>query len=273
MSEKPKRRKSPKAYRNRSFLDSTDARVLRMMSEYLEPRARFARHKVEDTVVFMGSARTPSREAAEAALAHARAGGGDVAAAERALASSAYYEAARELAHRLTVWSKGLGQGARRFVVCTGAGPGIMEAANRGAAEARGINVGLRISIPIEEHNNEYVTRDLDFDFHYFFMRKFWFVYLAKAVVVFPGGFGTLDELFELLTLVQTRKLSKRLPIVLFGGGFWDEVVDFEALVRHGTISPGDPALMHRTDSIDEAFEIVTAELTAFAMGTPGGRL
>ncbi len=200
-------RKRPKAYQNPGFLSSKDARALRILSEYLEPKARFDHYRVDDTIVFMGSARIKSPEAAEEMLRKAKAGK-DRERAEMALKMSAYYEAARELASRLTQWSKELDQVERRFVVCTGGGPGIMEAANRGAAEARGVNVGLTISLPVEEFDNPYVTRELAFHFHYFFMRKFWFSYLAKAVIVFPGGFGTLDELFELLTLVQTRKMK-----------------------------------------------------------------
>jgi uncharacterized protein (TIGR00730 family) len=161
----------------------------------------------------------------------------------------------------------------RRFVVCTGGGPGIMEAANRGAAEARGLNVGLTISIPAEEFDNPYVTRELSFHFHYFFMRKFWFAYLAKAVIVFPGGYGTLDELFELLTLVQTRKMRKPMPIVLFGTEYWREVIDFDALARHGTIDPGDIELMHRTDSVDDAYDWIVAQLAEKALAQPGATL
>jgi predicted Rossmann-fold nucleotide-binding protein len=190
MAERSNRR-PVKAYRNKSFLNSKEARELRLLSEYLEPKARFEHYHVDDTIVFMGSARTLPRDAAEAALRKAESSGGDVARAKTDLEMSVYYEAARQLAFRLTQWSKGLSQGLdleeRRFVVCTGGGPGIMEAANRGAAEARGINVGLRISIPVEEFDNTYVTRELQFQFHYFFMRKFWFYYLAKAVVIFPG--------------------------------------------------------------------------------------
>src|SRR5438477_781521 len=227
MSERPK--KQTKAYQNPGFLNSKDARALRILSEYLEPRSRFDRHHVEDTIVFMGSARIKSREQAEALVKRAEGGKGDAGEAKMALKMSLYYEAARELAKRLTVWSKGLAKEERRFVVCTGGGPGIMEAANRGAAEAQGINVGLTISIPVEEFDNPYVTRGLDVHFHYFFMRKFWFVYLAKAIIVFPGGYGTLDELFEILTLVQTHKVTKTLPVVLFGTQYWKEVLNFEA--------------------------------------------
>jgi uncharacterized protein (TIGR00730 family) len=246
---------------------------LRILAEYLEPKARFEKHGVEDTIVFMGSARTKSRGDAEEMLRQAEAGKGDLERARMALKMSAYYEAARELASRLTQWSKTLDQKERRFVVCTGGGPGIMEAANRGAAEARGLNVGLTISIPVEEFDNPYVTRELSFHFHYFFMRKFWFAYLAKAVIVFPGGFGTLDELFELLTLVQTRKLRKRMPIVLFGTEYWRQVVDFDALARHGMIDTADIGLVHRTDSIDDAYEWIVRQLAEHALGQPGATL
>jgi uncharacterized protein (TIGR00730 family) len=263
----------PKAYMNQRFLDSRDARALRILSEYLEPLARFNRQRVKDTIVFMGSARLLPRDKAEAALAEAEKSGDGVEKARTALELSAYYEAARELAHRLTDWSKQIEKQEHRFVVCTGGGPGIMEAANRGASEAQGLNVGLTISIPNEEFDNPYVSRELDFHFHYFFMRKFWFVYLAKAVVLFPGGFGTLDEMFEILTLVQTRKMKRRLPIVLFGAKFWNEVVNFDALVRYGTISAEDVNLFHRTDSIDEAFEILTKSLIENALPVPGATL
>lgn len=262
-----------KAYSNESFLNSRDARTLRILAEYIEPNSRFAHYRVDDTIVFMGSARTPSREQAELALAEARERGGNVEKAERDLENSAYYEAARTLAFRLTEWSKGLGDDDRRFVVCTGGGPGIMEAANRGASEARGMNVGLTISIPVEEYDNQYTTRELSFHFHYFFMRKFWFTYLAKAVIVFPGGFGTMDELFELLTLMQTRKIRKHLPIVLFGTKYWDEIVNFDALVRSGNIDAADLDLMFRTDDIDEAYDYVVKQLSTYAIDEPGAIL
>ena len=265
--------RQPKAYEDTRFLQSRDARALRILAEYLEPLYRFERHNVQDTIVFMGSARLRSEEAAKAALAEAERAGQGVEAAETALRLSIYYESARELARRLTAWSKKLDREERRFVVCTGGGPGIMEAASRGAGEAKGLNVGLTISIPNDEFDNPYVSRELHFHFHYFFMRKFWFVYLAKAVVLFPGGFGTLDELFEILTLVQTRKMRKRVPIVLFGAKFWNEIVNFDALVRYGTISPEDLQLFHRTDSIDEAYEIVTRGLLENALGSPGAQL
>ena len=261
------------AYRNETFLNSRSARALRILSEYLEPESRFSHYAVDDTIVFLGSARLKSREDAERQLARAEAGEGDVATARRDLEMADYYEAARELAYRLTEWSKGLEDEERRFVVCTGGGPGIMEAANRGASEAKGKNIGLTISIPVEEFDNPYVTRELSFHFHYFFMRKFWFAYLAKAVLVFPGGFGTLDELFEVLTLLQTRKMRKHLPVVLFGTRFWREVIDFDALIRHGTISPQDVDLMFRTDSVDEAYDYIVSHLSKYSLQERGAIL
>ena len=265
--------RQPKAYQDSRFLQSKDARALRILAEYLEPLYRFQRHNIQDTIVFMGSARLLSEAAAQRALAKAKRAGQGIEAAETALRLSIYYEAARELARRLTEWSKKLDREERRFVVCTGGGPGIMEAANRGASEAKGLNIGLTISIPNEEFDNTYTSRELHFYFHYFFMRKFWFVYLAKAVVLFPGGYGTLDELFEILTLVQTGKTRKRMPIVLFGTDYWDEVINFDALVKYGTIGPGDLDLFHRTNSVDEAYAIITSGLAKNAIGIPGPTL
>src|SRR5438034_6026479 len=267
-----RKRSQTKAYQDPGFLNSKDARALRILSEYLEPKSRFDHHRVDDTIVFMGSARIKSRETAEESVRKAKSEK-DRERAQTALKMSAYYEAARELAWRLTRWSKELDRVERRFVVCTGGGPGIMEAANRGAAEAKGLNVGLTISIPAEEFDNPYVTRELSFHFHYFFIRKFWFAYLAKAVIVFPGGYGTLDELFELLTLVQTRKMRKPLPMVLFGPEYWRQVIDFDALVRHGTIDARDVALMHRTDSVDDAYDWLVLQLAEHALGQPGPTL
>ena len=240
-------KKRTKAYRDPDFINSKDARALRILAEYLEPKSRFEQNGLDDTIVFFGSARFKP--------------------------DSVYYEAARSLAFRLTEWSKALGSAERRFVVCTGGCPGIMEAANRGASEARGMTIGLGISIPIEQTDNPYITRGLSFHFHYFFMRKFWFAYLAKAVIVFPGGFGTLDELMEVVTLVQTRKMTKPMPIVLFGNDYWNDVISFDALVRHGTISAGDVDLVHRTDSVDEAYDWVVQKLTRHALGKPGAML
>lgn len=264
---------SDKAYKNNKFLNSKDARVIRILSEYLEPEARFEEFQVRDTVVFFGSARTKSRDEAEKSLAAAKDSGDDLAGAERDLEMSKYYEAARQLAHRLTEWSKNLEGEDRRFIVCSGGGPGIMEAANRGASEANGINAGLNISLPFEQQDNPYITRELNFDFHYFFMRKFWFVYLAKAIIIFPGGFGTMDEFFEVMTLMQTRKLNRPIPIVLYGKEFWSEVMNLDAMVRHGTIDPGDMDLFYQTDAVDDAFDHITRELQEKALNEPGGSL
>ncbi|MBL8658975.1 MAG: TIGR00730 family Rossman fold protein [Rhodospirillales bacterium] len=272
MPEKPAPRPE-KAYASARFMGSRHARPLRILSEYVHPEARFEALRISDTIVFFGSSRLQSREVAEAALEAVRATGGDETAAAAQVGMSRYYEECRELARRLTDWSKGLEEKHRRFVVCTGGGPGIMEAANRGASEARGMNIGLSISIPNEECGNAYITRNLGFEFHYFFMRKFWFVYLAKALVAFPGGFGTLDEVFEVLTLVQTGKLRKRLPIVLYGRAFWDKVLNLDAMVEFGTISARDLDLFHRADSVDEAFAFITRELSENAMETPGVHL
>lgn len=260
-----------KAYKNETFLSSPDSRPLRILAEYLEPQSRFEELRVRDTIVFFGSARIPSREVAQRELEAARAAGAAESDLERPrmrLKMSRYYEDTRELARRLTLWSKGLAGTERRFVVCSGGGPGIMEAANRGASEAKGENIGLNISLPFEQLDNPYITRRLAFEFHYFFMRKFWFSYLAKAMVVMPGGFGTFDEFMEVVTLVQTLKIKKKLPIVLYGTEYWDEILDFEPMVRYGTISAEDVKLFHRTDSIDDAYEYVTRELETHHLHT-----
>ena len=266
-----------KAYKNPGFINSRSARSLRILAEYLEPESRFRELSVRDTIVVFGSARILSREKAEAALEEAKANGGDLAIAERNLRMSRYYEETRELAFRLTEWSKGLEGTDRRFVVCSGGGPGIMEAANRGASEAKGENIGLNISLPFEQNDNPYITRRLSFEFHYFFMRKFWFSYLAKAFVIMPGGFGTLDEFMEVVTLIQTLKIKKPVAIVLFGTEFWDPVLNFQPLVDAGTVSPGDLDLFHRTDSVDDAFDYLTGWLQENVLHTdedaasPGG--
>jgi uncharacterized protein (TIGR00730 family) len=262
-----------KAYEDLDFLNSRSGRPMRILAEYLEPEARFDKLHIRDTIVFLGSARTLPRDEATELLDAARAGGGDVTEAEMQVWMSRYYEEARELAGRLTDWSKSLEGTERRFVVCTGGGPGIMEAANRGASEAKGLNIGLTISMPLEEFSNQYITRQLAFEFHYFFMRKFWFAYLAKAVVVMPGGFGTLDELFEIMTLIQTLKIKKKLPIVLFGEEYWKEIISFENLAKHGTISRTDLDLMFATDSVSEAHDFIVRELTAHALKSPGATL
>lgn len=249
-----------KAYHDQRFLASPPARQLRILAEYLEPATRLERHRVRHTLVFFGSARALP-------MAQARTP------QEKRLAR--YYEDAAELAERLTHWSKSLDNPEHRFYVCTGGGPGIMEAANRGASRAGGVSVGLNIDLPMEQDPNPWQTRELAFDFHYFFMRKFWFVYPAKALIVFPGGFGTLDELFELLTLIQTERTRKPMPIVLYGREFWDEVVDFQAMLDWGTISAEDLSLFRKVDDVDEAFVWLRDELSRLwlqpAEGTVSG--
>jgi uncharacterized protein (TIGR00730 family) len=262
------------AYTDPGFMGSKEARPIRILAEYLQPQKQFRLRKVDDTILFFGSARLKSRETAEAMLEAARRTGEGLEVAERAVKLSKYYEEARELAYRLTKWSQELKpEGERRFVICTGAGPGIMEAANRGAHEAGGETIGLGITLPMEEQNNPYITPGLNFEFHYFFTRKFWFLYPAKALVLMPGGFGTLDELFETLTLLQTRKMKKRLPVVLFGEEYWDKVLNLEALVEFGTINAADLDLMHRTSSVDDAFAYITEELRKEAVANPGDSL
>jgi uncharacterized protein (TIGR00730 family) len=222
------------AYKDDTFLDSPAARSVRILSEYLEPLDHFRREKIRDTIVFFGSARITE----DGPLAR-------------------YYHEARDLARRLTEWSDGFTNSTCRFVVCSGGGPGIMEAANRGASDAKGKTIGLNIGLPFEQFPNPYITPELSFEFHYFFMRKFWFAYLAKAMVVFPGGYGSIDELMEILTLVQTRKLKKKIIIVLYGSQFWKEVINFDALVKHGTISPEDLELFEFADDVDTAFRLM----------------
>jgi uncharacterized protein (TIGR00730 family) len=260
----------PKAYHDKEFLEDPEARPIRILSEYMEPKKRFDKLRIKDTILFFGSARIPSREDALEALDTARADGGDVAYAEGQVEMSRYYEDTRELAKRLTTWSKELKGKGRRFVICSGGGPGIMEAANRGASEAKGENIGLCISLPNEAGGNKYITRQLSFMFHYFFMRKFWFLYTAKAMVIMPGGFGTLDEFAEALTLIQTMKMKKKMPIVLFGTEYWSQVINFEPMVKFGMINPEDVDLFHKTDSVDDAFDFITRELQAHAVDHPG---
>jgi len=259
------------AYFNVDFIKSRAGRPLRILSEFLEPEARFERLNISDTIVFFGSARIRSREVAEEALESAQKHGGDIQRAEQTLEMSRYYEEARVLSCRLTEWSKGLKGRVKRFVICTGGGPGIMEAANRGAHDAKGDNVGLNISLPFEQSGNPYTTRGLNFYFHYFFMRKFWFAYPAKAVVIFPGGYGTMDEFFELLTLISTKKMVKPMPVVLYGTKYWDEILNLDAMVKYGTISPSDLELFYRTDNVDDAFKFVTDKLSEHHIDKPGG--
>ncbi|MDP0499988.1 MAG: TIGR00730 family Rossman fold protein [Verrucomicrobiota bacterium JB022] len=263
----------PKAYKNVDFLNSSAARKIRVLCELTEPEERFARERVEDTIVMFGSARTlPLAEAEqrlhelEAELEGKRELTPEEAEALQVAQSrvrmAPYYEASRKLACRLTEWSKELHDKHHRFLVCSGGGPGIMEAANLGARDANGASLGLGISLPHEQGLNPYVTRSLSFEFHYFFIRKYWFMYLAKALVAFPGGFGTLDELFEVLTLVQTGKVHKKVPVVLFGSAFWNQIVNFDALADWGVISRHDLNLFKVCDDVDEAFDYITNWLT-----------
>jgi hypothetical protein len=266
--------KQPLAYDNPEFLESTDARPIRILAEYLDPLRRFRKENIQDTVVFFGSARVHSRQEAERALKLLQQKRGRKQAnhavllkrSRKALEWSRYYEEARELAHMLTAWSLSLEEPRRRFVVCSGGGPGIMEAANRGASEAGGKTVGLNIRLPFEQGPNRYITPGLHFEFHYFFMRKFWFAYLAKALVIFPGGFGTLDEMFEILTLAQTKKLSKKLLVILYGSEYWNEVFDLKPLAEWGAISDGDLDLLCRVDSAEHGFEELKKHLLAHHM-------
>jgi uncharacterized protein (TIGR00730 family) len=260
------------AYLNPEFLESAEARPIRILSEYLEPLRRFKEQKIQDTVVFFGSARVDSRDRAERALStlHARGVNCDDRQYERELKKgrkavewARYYEEARELARLLTAWSGSLKSENHRFVVTSGGGPGIMEAANRGAREAGGKTVGLNISLPFEQRANPYITDGLQFEFHYFFMRKFWFAYLAKALVIFPGGFGTLDELFEILTLVQTSKLAKNIGVVLYGREYWDQVLELQPLAEWGAIADDDLKLLHYADTSTAAFEYLRDHLVA----------
>ena len=261
----------PLAYLYPEFLDSAEARPIRILSEYLEPLQRFRQQRIQDTVVFFGSARVDSRERAERALAMLRARGVlddqdyqvELNKTRKALEWARYYEEARELARLLTAWSVSLRSANHRFVVTSGGGPGIMEAANRGAREAGGKTIGLNIRLPFEQGANPYITEGLHFEFHYFFMRKFWFAYLAKALVVFPGGFGTCDELFEILTLVQTDKLSKKIEVVLYGREYWEQVLDFGPMAEWGAIAEKDLDLVHFADTPTDAFERLRAHLIA----------
>ncbi len=235
---------APVAYKKAEFLDSDDARPLRILAEYLDPLRAFRRQNIHETIVFQGSARL-------------RPDG----------PMGRYYTEARELARLVTVWSKSLSSGSHRYIVCSGGAGGIMEAANRGASEAGGRTIGLNIGLPHEQRPNPYVTRELSFEFHYFFMRKLWFAHLARAVVVFPGGFGTLDELMEMLTLEQTQKLGRRIMIVLYGSTYWKEIINFDALVRHGMISPEDLSLLQWADDPPSALRLLQAGLAADADG------
>jgi uncharacterized protein (TIGR00730 family) len=280
MSEKRKSEISPLSFLNVEFLNSPAARTIRILSEYLEPAERLRRAGIRDTIVFFGSARSSSPEQAAQQLdqvtrqiADAGTTSEELAEArthaETAVRLARYYRDAVELSRRLTIWSKSL-TGDRDFIICSGGSGGMMEAANRGASLAGGKTIGFNIQLPHEQCVNSYVSRELVFNFHYFFMRKFWFVYLAKALVVFPGGWGTMDEFFEVLTLIQTRKPRKTMPVVLFGSAYWDEVINFDAFVRWNTISLEDLQLFYKTDSVDDAYEYLTSKLEGL-YATPEG--
>jgi hypothetical protein len=271
--------RTPLAYENKKFLGSPDGRILRLLSEYQEPLARFRRERIQDTVVFFGSARFHSRSEAEKKLelldkpaSRALAPPEEqerVRCARAAVHMARYYEDARRLAYMLTGWTLTLQSKRHRFVVTTGGGPGIMEAANRGAREAGGKTIGLNINLPYEQMPNRYITPQLNFEFHYFFMRKLWFAYLAKALIVFPGGFGTMDELFEILTLAQTEKLAKKILVVMYGREYWKQVLNLEAMAEAGTISPADLHLFRMVDTPEEGFEYLQEGLTRFHLNPP----
>jgi uncharacterized protein (TIGR00730 family) len=269
----PKLKPAPLAYKNEPFLNSPDGRILRLLSEYSEPLSRFRREQIQDTVVFLGSARNHSHDNAANRLTELRGNGAqfsaaqqakDMKRAEAAVDMARYYEDARQLARLLTEWSTHIPAKRHRFVVTTGGGPGIMEAANLGAHEAGGKTIGLNINLPFEQNPNPYITPSLNFEFHYFFMRKFWFAYLAKGLVIFPGGFGTLDELFEILTLAQTEKLAKKIVVVIYGSAYWKKILNFEAMVDAGTIAAPDLDLFKMSDSPEESFEFLKEGLTAY---------
>ncbi len=265
-------KKPVKAYEDVDFLNSSDGRTIRILTEYLQPKSKFKKYKVMDTIVFFGSARLkPKRDAlrdyntikgANPKLIENFAK--RLREAQLHLDMSGYYEDAVELSKRLTEWSMNLETTANRFIVCTGGGPGIMEAANKGAKKAGGYSIGLNISIPFEQFVNNYVTPDLSFEFHYFFMRKFWFAYLSKALVVFPGGFGTMDEMFEIMTLVQTAKLRKKLAVIIYDKKYWTKIINFDALVELGMISKSDLSLFTICDTIDEAYDAIIRHLKKY---------
>jgi uncharacterized protein (TIGR00730 family) len=278
--------RAPLAYENPNYLNSPDGRIIRILAEYSEPLARFRRERIQDTVVFFGSARFRALDEANRELellantgsaqpappeeqpaGSTEVNHGDTSElrlrhAEAAVEMAQYYEDARRLAYLLTKWSMTLKSRRHRFVVTSGGGPGIMEAANRGAYEAGGKSVGLNIRLPFEQSPNPYITPALNFEFHYFFMRKYWFAYLSKALVIFPGGFGTIDEMFELLTLDQTHKLSKKITVLIYGSSYWKRVFNFDVLVDKGVISPADLDLMQMVDTPEEAFEALKEGLT-----------
>jgi uncharacterized protein (TIGR00730 family) len=247
--------KVTKAYDNREFLHGRSARHLRVLAEFIEPEERLRKHNIYNTIVFFGSSisvdnrifkkQTPGKKVVP----------------EKAIRVSNAHESCIELARRITAWSRKIKDPAKRFYVCSGGGAGIMGAANKGAKLAGGKSIGFNITLPHEQLLNPHITPELRFNFHYFFIRKFWFLYYAKALIGFPGGFGTMDEVFELLTLLQTGKIGKRVPVVLFDSTFWNEVINFKALQEYGVIRPVDLRLFKIIDDVDEAFEYITGQL------------
>ncbi len=251
-----KKKTFTKAYDNLEFLHGRSARPLRVLAEFIEPEERLRKHGIRNTIVFFGSAMSVDnrtfREQTPASSA----------VPEKAIRVSNAHESCTELAKRITAWSQKIKEPAKRFYVCSGGGSGMMEAANKGAKLAGGKSIGFNITLPFEQFLNPYVSPELSFNFHYFFIRKFWFLYYAKALIGFPGGFGTLDEVFELLTLLQTEKIEKKVPVVLFDKTFWNEVINFKALQEYGTIRAIDLKLFKILDNVDEAFEYITGQLT-----------
>ena len=278
--QRPKPQHAPKApHEDRRFMNSTPARPIRILAEYLHPLAQLKKEGIGDTIVMFGSARIGSRETAvgrytqlkqakTARMKPLRLKRHHLALreAKNALEMSRYYEEARLLSHKITAWALSLGPRPRRFVVCSGGGPGIMEAANRGAYEAGGKSIGLSIELPHEQFANPYISPELSFNFHYFFMRKLWFAQIAKALIVFPGGFGTMDELWEMMTLSQTGKMPKHTLILIYGRKYWNDIMNLKAMVRWGTISQVDYDQLQYADNVDEAFEVVRSGLEKYHM-------
>jgi len=276
---KPKPQHAPKApHEDPKFLESTPARPLRILAEYIDPLARLKREGIGDTIVMFGSARIHSREDTLSRLDRLKRAKPvrstkakakrreEIKSAKAALEMSRYYEEARALSHKITTWAMSLGPRPRRFVICSGGGPGIMEAANRGAYEAGGKSIGLSIELPHEQFSNPYISPELSLNFHYFFMRKLWFAQIAKALVVFPGGFGTMDELWEMMTLSQTGKLPRNNLILIYGRKYWDDVMNLKSMVRWGTINESEYQLIQYADNVDEAFELIRADLEKYHM-------
>ena len=271
-NDQPSDSRTTKAYRNQEFLNSALARSIRVQCELLETEQRLQKFGIHNTIVMFGSSRiqdpeTASRnlESIEKEIAHSAKSTPEQSkrlhTAKQQIKNAEYYDAALNLAQSLTEWSHTIEDPKKHFYICSGGGPGIMEAANRGASFAGGKSIALGISLPFEQDLNPHITQELGFEFHYFFIRKFWFLYLAKALIVFPGGFGTLDELFEMLTLLQTRKTNKYIPIVLFGSEFWNDIINFENLIKWEVIAEEDLLLFKILDSVEEAKDYIIHEI------------